>query len=251
MMQRYFINQQYEGKDEIRLSGETFHHISRVMRMKSDDEFYLVFSEGKAGIAKIVDITNEEVIAHIVKWDHANNELPLKVSIASGLPKGDKLEYIIQKGTELGASQFVPFIADRSVVKWDSKKEKKKLERWKKIALEAAEQSHRKLIPEIYSPYPFKKLLELANLYDHKLVAFEESAKNGETSNFVKTLSKFKPNDSVIIVFGPEGGLTKEEVQQMEESGFQICGLGPRILRTETAPLYALSAISYQLELMR
>ncbi|MGE8206193.1 16S rRNA (uracil(1498)-N(3))-methyltransferase [Heyndrickxia sp. NPDC080065] len=250
-MQRYFIDQPFEGNNEVRLDGDIFHHISRVMRMKINDEFYIVFSDEKAGIAKIVDISNEEIIASIVKWEDTNKELPVKVAIVSGLPKGDKLELIIQKGTELGAYQFVPFIADRSIVKWDSKKEKKKVERWQKIALEAAEQAHRQHMPKVYAPCPFKHLLDISQSFDHKLVAFEESAKLGETSNFVKAINNFNHGDSVLIVFGPEGGLSIEEVQQMEESGFQICGLGPRILRTETAPLYALSAISYQLELMR
>lgn len=250
-MQRYFIDETYTGNDEIRLRGDTFHHISHVMRMKANDEFFVVFSDEKAGIAKIVDITNEEIIAHIVKWEDKRKELPVNITIASGLPKGDKLELIIQKGTELGAYQFVPFIADRSIVKWDSKKEKKKLDRWQKIALEAAEQSHRQHIPKIHAPYTFKNLIEYSQSFEHKLVAFEESAKIGESSNFVKKINEFIHGDSVLIVFGPEGGLTKEEVKQMEDSGFEICGLGPRILRTETAPLYALSAISYQLELMR
>lgn len=250
-MQRYFIGSSYEGEDEIRLKGDVFHHISHVMRMKRNDEFYVVFTDNKAGIAKIEDITNEEIIAHIVKWEEANRELPVKVAIASGLPKGDKLEYIIQKGTELGAYEFVPFIADRSIVKWDSKKEKKKLDRWQKIALEAAEQSHRQHMPIIHAPHTFKSLIDFSNSFNHKIVAFEESAKNGETSNFVRTINHFSPGDSVLIVFGPEGGLSVDEVRRMEESGFQLCGLGPRILRTETAPLYALSAISYQLELMR
>ncbi|MBU5213469.1 16S rRNA (uracil(1498)-N(3))-methyltransferase [Heyndrickxia oleronia] len=250
-MQRYFIDKHYDGENQFHLEGDAYHHISHVMRMKVNDEFFIVFSEGKSGVAKIVDITNEEIIANVVKWEDENKEMPVKVTIASGLPKGDKLELIIQKGTELGAFQFVPFIADRSIVKWEPKKEKKKLERWQRIALEAAEQAHRQYIPKVTAPLSFKKLLEYSQPFDHKLVAFEESAKLGETSNFVKQLNEFNAGETVLIVFGPEGGLTNDEVKQMEESGFCICGLGPRILRTETAPLYALSAISYQLELMR
>jgi 16S rRNA (uracil1498-N3)-methyltransferase len=250
-LQRYFIGQKYDGHNSIKLTGDACHHISRVMRMKAEDSIYLVFSEGKAAEAKITEITNEEITVVIVKWEETNKEMPVRVTIASGLPKGDKLELIIQKGTELGAFQFVPFIADRSIVKWDAKKEKKKVERWQKIALEAAEQSHRQHLPEVRTPCTFKELLQLSEEYEHKIVAFEESAKQGETSRFAEAVAAFNPGQSVLAVFGPEGGLSDKEVELLESKGFKVCGLGPRILRTETAPLYALSAISYHLELMR
>ncbi|MED1205083.1 16S rRNA (uracil(1498)-N(3))-methyltransferase [Heyndrickxia acidicola] len=250
-MQRYFIGQKYDGNHTITLTGDSYHHISRVMRMKAGDSIYLVFLEGKAAEAKITEITNEEIFADIVKWEETNKEMPVRVTIASGLPKGDKLELIIQKGTELGAFQFVPFIADRSIVKWDAKKEKKKVERWQKIAQEAAEQSHRQHLPEVMAPCSFKELLQLSDMYEHKLVAFEESAKQGEASRFAEAISEFKPGQRVLAVFGPEGGLSDKEIALLENKGYMVCGLGPRILRTETAPLYALSAISYHLELMR
>lgn len=215
------------------------------------DHIVCVTDERKSALCIIAEITDELVIANVVKWEDGNTELPVSVSIASGLPKGDKLEWIIQKGTELGAREFVPFLAARSIVKWDEKKADKKLERWQKIAKEAAEQSYRSIIPNVVSPVNFKVLIEKAKEFDVKLVAYEEEAKDGESAVLAKTLGEMKEGQSLLIVFGPEGGLAAEEVSLLKENGFSVCGLGPRILRTETAPLYFLAAVSYQLELLR
>ncbi|RLQ98172.1 16S rRNA (uracil(1498)-N(3))-methyltransferase [Falsibacillus albus] len=250
-MQRYFLDEPYRGEGPITLEGEHFHHISRVMRMKEGDAFYTVFPNRDAAKAVIENITNDQVIASIVEWEKGTNELPVDVTIASGLPKGDKLELIIQKGTELGAAEFVPFMADRSIVKLDEKKAGKKTERWNKIALEAAEQSHRHSVPLVHSPVSFKLLLDMSKKFDYKVVAYEEEGKKGEKSNFAKFLTEMDQGKNVMIVFGPEGGLSDKEITVFESNGFTVCGLGPRILRTETAPLYALSAISYQFELLR
>ncbi|KHD85206.1 16S rRNA (uracil(1498)-N(3))-methyltransferase [Bacillus ginsengihumi] len=250
-MQRYFLTKPYENEKEVRLQNEQYHHIVRVLRMEQGDRFYIVFRNEKACICEIKEITNEEVVAAIIEWEDISKELPVKVTIASGLPKGDKLEWIIQKATELGAYEFAPFIANRSIVKWDEKKGLKKKDRWQKIALEAAEQSHRQHVPLIHTPCTFKELLALSKSYEHKLVAFEEDAKQGESHQFVQALSQVKDGEKMLLVFGPEGGLSAQEVEQLCKAGFQTCGLGPRILRTETAPLYTLAAISYHLELMR
>lgn len=253
-MQRYFIVEKLKDdyqSTEIILTGEQHHHIVRVMRMEIGDQVYLVFPEHKAIIAKIKHIENESVTLVWVSDENSQKELPIQVSIASGLPKGDKLDYIIQKGTELGASFFIPFQASYSITKWDKKKSEKKLVRLKKIAQEAAEQSHRTRIPEVMSVISFKELLNLSTSYDACIVAYEESAKEGESLNFSKTLNELQPNDRVLLVFGPEGGLSREEIERLTEFGMKICSLGPRILRTETAPLYALAAISYHFELSK
>ncbi|MGF3103770.1 16S rRNA (uracil(1498)-N(3))-methyltransferase [Rossellomorea sp. DUT-2] len=248
-MQRYFINDTYRENDPITITGDDYHHIVRVMRMKEDDEVYAVFKDQASAIARIETISSDSVELSIVKWETTTKELPIKVTIASGLPKGDKLELIFQKGTELGATQFIPFNADRSIVKWDDKKAKKKVERWEKIVKEAAEQSHRLLVPDVSAPISLKQLIQAQ--FDYKLIAYEEEARAGEKGNLSKVLSTIEHGQSVLVVFGPEGGLTEKEVEMCKNEGFIPCGLGPRILRTETAPLYVLSAISYQLELMR
>ncbi|MED4225828.1 16S rRNA (uracil(1498)-N(3))-methyltransferase [Neobacillus cucumis] len=249
-MQRYFVSQ--KANDATFFIGEEDrHHIVKVMRMQVGDQIICVDPEGKQAVCRISEITNSSVVADVVQWIDESPELPISITIASGLPKGDKLEWIIQKGTELGAHQFLPFSAARSVVKWDEKKAAKKIERWQKIAKEAAEQSHRTIIPAIINPMTFKDLLKKSQDFDYKLAAYEEESRQGETSVLSSTLNRMKEGETLLIVFGPEGGLAEEEVQQLKDVGFGLCGLGPRILRTETAPLYSLAAISYHFELLR
>lgn len=248
-MQRYFVNKSANNHRFI-IEGEDCHHILKVMRMQLGDPIICVNLQGKAAVCEIAEITDEYVAADVVEWKDETSELPIHVTIASGLPKGDKLEWVIQKGTELGAYEFVPFSAARSIVKWDEKKAAKKVERWQKIAKEAAEQSHRAICPEVISPMDFNKLLLKSKEYDYKLAAYEEESRNGEISIFASTLKKMKKGESLLLLFGPEGGLSDGEITLLKEAGFDLCGLGPRILRTETAPLYTLAAISYHFELL-
>ncbi|MBT2690475.1 16S rRNA (uracil(1498)-N(3))-methyltransferase [Bacillus sp. ISL-47] len=248
-MQRYFVEESAID-NRFNILGEDRHHISKVMRMKEGDKIICVDPHENSALCTIAEITDEQVAAEVVQWIEGSSELPVDITIVSGLPKGDKLEWIIQKGTELGAHRFIPFTSARSVVKWDAKKAAKKVDRWQKIAKEAAEQSHRNTVPEVFTPLDMKSLLKLCADYTHKLIAFEEEAKQGEASVLSKTLSLMNKGESLIIFFGPEGGLEDQEVSLLQEHGFLACGLGPRILRTETAPLYFLSAVSYHFELM-
>lgn len=250
-VQRYFVSNQQQKEDVFQIIGDDYHHIIRVMRMVIGDKIICVTPEQKSAICQITKITAESVHASVVQWNHVNTELPIQITIASGLPKADKLEFVIQKGTELGAYEFIPFLAARSITKWDEKKAQKRVARLQKIAKEAAEQSHRHLLPTVHQPLTMKKLIAHSKDYQHKLIAFEEDAKSGEKSTFAHILSTVANAEALLIVFGPEGGLTEGEVEQLKAAGFLTCGLGPRILRTETAPLYALAAASYQLELLR
>jgi 16S rRNA (uracil1498-N3)-methyltransferase len=249
-MQRYFASYLKEN-DCFIITGEDCHHITKVMRMKEKDQIICVSEEQVTALCSITEISTDQVVADVIEWKEESAELPVHVTIVSGLPKGDKLEWIIQKGTELGAVKFIPFTAARSVVKWDEKKADKKVSRWQKIAKEAAEQSHRSFVPEVMHPLNMKALIKAGEPYDVKLIAFEEKAREGETSVLATNLQKLEAGSSLLIVFGPEGGLTSQEVEMLTNNGYQACGLGPRILRTETAPLYLLSAVSYHLELLR
>ncbi|WP_110926917.1 16S rRNA (uracil(1498)-N(3))-methyltransferase [Bacillus massiliglaciei] len=250
-MQRYFLkNDQFNG-GTVSITGDDFHHIARVMRMEPGETIITVDENGRAAVTSIEEITNERIIGTVIEWKDERNELPLSIAIASGLPKGDKLDYIVQKGTEMGASGFIPFTAARSVVKWDQKKAGKKIERLQKIAKEAAEQSHRTAVPEVADVQTLKQLVAFAEGFDYKLVAFEEEAKRGESSVFANVLKQAQPGQRILFVFGPEGGLAEQEIEQLSSAGFLACGLGPRILRTETAPLYALASVSYHTELLR
>ncbi|MHC5229900.1 16S rRNA (uracil(1498)-N(3))-methyltransferase [Enterococcus sp. LJL99] len=249
-MQRYFLETPYEAKERYNLSGETYHHMVRVMRMDIGQQVYLAFSDQTVIIAEIIQIEEDMISLKEVAKELGEKELPIQVTIACGYPKGDKLDWIIQKGTELGAHAFIGFTAKNSVVKWDHKKRQKKNERLSKIALEAAEQSHRQYSPEVTLLDKEQELLELFDSYDAVAIAYEESAKKGERSQFATIISNLNDGDRLLLIFGPEGGFTNEEILSFQRLGGKMCGLGPRIMRAETAPMYALSAISYQKELI-
>jgi 16S rRNA (uracil1498-N3)-methyltransferase len=252
VLQRYFVDEEKAHIEaNIKITGDDVHHISRVLRMQPGNKVVCCTKDGFEALCEIAEITNDQVNCFILEWMTVNRELPVTITIASGLPKGDKLEWIIQKGTELGASSFIPFNAARSIVKLEQKKVGKKLDRWQKIAKEASEQSYRNKVPRVDEPCQFDQLLKIANDYDVKIVAYEESAKQGEKKNLAKAFEELTEGSSLLAVFGPEGGLTEQEVSKLEELGFLVCSFGPRILRTETAPLYLLSAVSYYFELSR
>ncbi|WP_261129544.1 16S rRNA (uracil(1498)-N(3))-methyltransferase [Bacillus sp. Marseille-Q3570] len=251
-MQRYFVQPDQMTDNLVTIEGEDVKHISKVMRMSPGDQVICSDNQGRVANCTILELTDSSVELSVAEWIENETELPISVTVAQGLPKHDKLEMIVQKGTELGAERFIPFQANRSIVKWDSKKSKKKTDRLQKIIKEAAEQSHRNKMPECIEPVSFKELISLSESYTMKIVAYEEQAKQNETSRLAKLLSRADiGNENIIIVIGPEGGLTVDEVQHLQAAGFIACGFGPRILRTETASLYVLSAISYHLELLR
>ncbi|MGD7044026.1 16S rRNA (uracil(1498)-N(3))-methyltransferase [Jeotgalibacillus proteolyticus] len=250
-MQRYFVQELPNEEGLFTVSGEDAHHMANVMRMQPESAFIAVFENNKAAACRIVRLDKLKILCCAEDYLDHSPELPVKVSIAHGLPKGDKFELVIQKSTELGAYSLIPFLAARSIVKWDEKKGSKKVDRWNKITKEAAEQSHRLHLPQVETPHTFNELLKAAESFDSVIVAYEEQAKRGNISSFAKALGAVSDGQSILVVIGPEGGLSEREVNQLEEIGAVSCGFGPRILRSETAPLYALAAISYQFELMR
>lgn len=245
-MQRYFIETTIE---EARITGEDARHIARVMRMKEGEEIVVV-AQNTAYVCEITAFDGDDVLVQATERTIPSPELPINVTVACGLPKGDKLELITQKATELGMFALLPFEAERSIVKWDAKKGAKKQERLQKIAKEAAEQSHRTHIPAIYEPVSFKQLVQLLENYDAVFIADEEDAKAEKRTRFAEKLKNVydKKSKSILIIFGPEGGISRKEADTFIQAGAQTMSLGPRILRAETAPLYALSAISYEFE---
>ena len=251
-MQQYFVKGSAISPVTIE-DKETSKHMFQVMRLKEDDEVTLVFDDGIKRLARVLDVEARQF--ELVEELDDNVELPVQVTIASGFPKGDKLEFIAQKVTELGASQIWAFPADWSVAKWDGKKLGKKVEKLEKIALGAAEQSKRNVVPSIKL---FEKkadfLAQLDQLdqldqFDRIIVAYEESAKEGEAAALLQAVTGLETGAKLLFIFGPEGGLSPAEIESFEAKGSVLAGLGPRILRAETAPLYALSALSVLLEL--
>lgn len=247
-MQQYFI----KGSPQSPLvvtDKDTAKHMFSVMRLKEGDQVTLVFDDGIKRLARVLDPSQQSL--EILEEMANNTELPVQVTIASGFPKGDKLEFITQKVTELGANAIWSFPADWSVAKWDGKKLAKKSEKLEKIAQGAAEQSKRNLIPEVRLFDKKADFLAQLPQFDTIVVAYEESAKEGETAALVRALSGLTVGVKVLFIFGPEGGLSPDEIATFRQAGAVLAGLGPRILRTETAPLYALTAVSVLTELMK
>lgn len=248
-MQRYFLSKSHFKDNYVMIDGEDAKHITKVMRMTPDSQIICCDNEGACYVCILTETGPDNVQAVIHEQLENSAELPVHVSIAHGLPKGDKFELVIQKGTELGAASFLPFQAERSIVKWDKKKEKKRLERWNKISKEASEQSHRQFIPHVSGVQSVSELISRFSSYSHVLIAYEAEAARDEKSRFHSVLSSMEKGDSLLMVTGPEGGFSDREVALMTEAGAVACAFGPRILRSETAPLYGLAAISYHFEL--
>lgn len=243
-MQRYFLDK--DVNDTFILDRETYRHFVTVLRAKPGTKAEFVMPSQKVVIAELTDVIETVATMTVRETVESNVELPVKTTIVCGLPKGDKAELIVQKATELGVAEIIFVQTAWSVAKWNDKVDKK-LMRLQKIAAGAAEQSHRTVVPSVKF---YANLEELTTLsFDHKLVAYEEAAKTGEQAQLVKTLTNLKPGESIVAIFGPEGGLEPREVTLLENNDYHVAALGPRILRAETAPLYWLSAISYAIEL--
>ena len=245
-MQQYFIKGSIQSPLVV-TDKDTAKHMFSVMRLKEGDQVTLVFDDGIKRLAQVLDPSQQSL--EIVEELADNTELPVQVTIASGFPKGDKLEFITQKATELGACVLWGFPADWSVAKWDGKKLAKKSEKLEKIAQGAAEQSKRNLIPEVRLFDKKADFLAALTDFDRIIVAYEEAAKVGEAATLVQAVRGLSKGDKLLFIFGPEGGLSPEEIVAFGQAGAVSAGLGPRILRAETAPLYALTAVSVLLEL--
>ena len=249
-MQRYFIDQVVQSVGEkISVLKDQEHHMVKVMRMNIEESCEVVDEKEQLYIAKITQLSPFELT--IEEHKEQNVELPIDVTIFVGLSKGDKLETIVQKATELGVHTIVPVEMKRNMVKWTKDKSQKKIERLQKIAQEAAEQSHRLHVPKVLDLMTLKESVILAKQSTKALVAFEEVAKEGEAAVFLQTLTSLQKGDSIAFYFGPEGGFDLQEIEYLNSQEVHSCALGPRILRAETAPMYALAAVSYHFELLK
>lgn len=248
-MQRYFLTKQTPQQSQLTLPRDIAHHLMTVLRAEVGTQVEVVLNNHHVYLAEVSQV--EPASIKIVKDLHQNSELPVNVTIACGIPKtANKLDLIVQKSTELGVKRIVFFEASRSISHWNAKKQAKKISRLQKIANSASEQSHRNYQPTVEYGGTLKQLLA-EHQETQKLVAWEESAKEGEKSQLAKTVEALQRGDSLLAIFGPEGGITSQEIDLMKEADVVPVGLGPRILRTETAPLYFLAAVSTLTELVR
>lgn len=238
-MARFFITCDEMAGDSIVLTGENAQH-AKVLRLKTGEEVLVCDGEGMECRCTVESVSSEEIALRVLERRRSGAEAAVRVSIYMAFPKADKLEHVIQKATELGAYEIVAFPSSRCISKPDDKSLKKKLERWQKIAASAAEQSGRGAIPQVLVLSSYGAALERAAKADKALMFYEN-----EHATTLRMALESGPFETVSLLTGPEGGLEEKEVEQARKAGMQVCTLGSRILRCETAPLCALSAVMY------
>ena len=238
-MTRFFVEAQDLSGDTLHLTGENFQH-AKVLRLKPGERMLVCDGQGEEALCAVRQVGAAELELEVLERRESETEAVVRVSVYMAFPKADKLEHVIQKATELGAYEIVTFPSARYVSRPDEKSLKKKLERWEKIAASAAEQSGRGRIPKVLVLGSFSEALTRAAQADKALMFYEH-----EEALTLKMALSSGGYSTVSLLTGPEGGLEEAEVTQAREAGLQVCTLGRRILRCETAPLCALSAVMY------
>lgn len=245
-MFNFFAEENNKQNSHYILDGTNFNHIKNVLRMEIGDTCLVSF-EGKSDLCRIDSFLADAVSLEILEEDYTDTELPIKIYLFQGLPKGDKMEYIIQKCVELGVYGIMPVEMKHCIVKLDAKKAKSKQTRWQSISESAAKQSKRNIIPEIMEVSSYSKALEFAKNLDLILVPYENKEGITATTEALKELKNVK---SVGIFIGPEGGFEKAEIEKALDNNARIISLGKRILRTETAAITAVGLCMLYTEML-
>ena len=238
-MARFFVELEAFGSDFMVLTGENAAH-AKVLRIKAGEKVTVCDGEGREALCTVSDVSPGQISLVVVEQSRSATEARVRASIYMAFPKGDKLEHVIQKATELGAFEIVAFPSARCVSKPDDKSLKKKLERWQKIAESAAEQSGRGRVPQVVLLGSYAEAVKRAAQADTAILFYEN-----ERGYTLRQALQQKPYSTISLMTGPEGGLEEKEVQAAIAAGMDVCTLGSRILRCETAPLCALSAVMY------
>ncbi|MEF9941136.1 MAG: 16S rRNA (uracil(1498)-N(3))-methyltransferase [Lachnospiraceae bacterium] len=244
-MYHFFVTPEQVREDTIYIVGPDVNHMKNVLRMKVGEQVQISDGNNQTYHCKIEKIESEQVQLCVLERQQGDTELSSRVYLFQGLPKNDKMEYIIQKAVELGVYEIIPVATKRTVVKLDDKKAIKKVERWNSIAQGGAKQSGRNIIPTVISVMSYREALQYASTLDVVLIPYELAKDMNETRRIIDHII---PGQSVGIFIGPEGGFAVEEVNLALEIGAKPITLGRRILRTETAGLTTLSILMYHLE---
>lgn len=246
-MYRFFVNPEQLQKEPVHIQGEDYNHIRNVLRMKPGDEVLLCDGKDKEYLCEIEEFCEDgqEVLLRITDLFGDARELPARITLFQGYPKGDKLEMIVQKAVELGAFEIVPVSMKRCVVKLDAKKAARKVERLNAIALSAAKQSKRGIIPKVSEVMSLKEACEYAKDMDYILLPYEHAEGMAYSRQLIKEAENRK---NIGIFIGPEGGFEPEEVEWIQNVGGRTLSLGHRILRTETAGMAVLSLLMFLLD---
>ena len=248
-MPKFFITNQAIKEDKIEILGDDTNHIKNVLRKKVGETLNLCNTDTLEDyLCKITKIEDKKIELEIVEKIKKNAEPNTKVTIFQGLPKADKMEWIIQKAVELGVYDITPVEMKRCIVKLNEKDKTKKIERWQKISEVASKQSGRNRIPKINAIISLKDICQFISNYDIVIVAYEEEKENTLKTELKKLKEIKKENLNIAVLIGPEGGIDFSEIQLLQEKGVKVVTLGNRILRTETVALNILSIIMYEFE---
>ena len=243
-MPRFFVDKNAVDGEGVMIKGDDARHIARSLRMAVGDTVTVCDGTGTEYHCTLARIRDEECECRILDTRQGQSEPPVEITLFMAYPKGDKLETVIQKAVELGASRVIPFESSRCIKRPSPEKSDKQTARLSKIAAEAAKQCGRSRLPEVLPPIKLSELISSIPHFDLSLLCYED-----ERGTTVKDALKDKKPLSISVIVGCEGGFSSEEAKAISDAGAVSVTLGPRILRCETAPLYALSAISYHFEL--
>lgn len=253
-MPRFFVNAEQIDGNKIYIVGDDAFHISRALRMAAGEHITVCDESGVEYDCELEEFLPDKVGARIESSKNSETEPPFKAHIYQGLPKGDKLETVIQKSVECGAYSITTFESEFCIAKAKPDGEKNKLERRNRIAAEAAKQSGRAILPTVNPTIGFGAMIEKAKEADICLFCYEADGTrpigsyiNGGALDKIRSEKGRLPE--VAVVIGPEGGFSKVEAEKAAAAGFSMCGLGKRILRTETAAMFALTCLVYEAEL--
>lgn len=244
-MYQFFVEEGQVSGSVITIEGSDVNHIKKVLRMKPGERVRICTRSGKSYDCRIAELSETFVRADVIEECGEDTELKAEICLFQGLPKGDKMELIIQKAVELGAYEIIPVSMKNCVVKLDAKKAAHKTGRWQEIAKSAAKQAKRNLIPTVHMPLTYQQAIERAEKLDAVFLLYENERGMARTKEAVESI---RPGQKVGVFVGPEGGFALEEIAEAKKKNMKILSLGKRILRTETAGLAMLSIFMYQLE---
>jgi 16S rRNA (uracil1498-N3)-methyltransferase len=242
-MHRFFVEDRNINENNILIEGDDVNHITKVLRLRSGEKVSVSNARGREFICTLTEVNKKQVICEISEEFINQTEAPIQITLFQGLPKAQKMDLIIQKCVEIGIYKIQPVITERVVIKVDGKDLSNKIERWRRIAEEAAKQSKRGIIPEIAEPISFSEAIESLNDMDISVVPYEKE----ESRGLKETLKEGFNVKTVGILIGPEGGFDEEEIEKCLNLNVKPVTLGPRILRTETAGFVASTIVLYEI----
>jgi 16S rRNA (uracil1498-N3)-methyltransferase len=240
----FFVDRKNIAGDSAVLSGTEAGHMLRSLRLRPGDSFFAFDEEGQRYRMRILEATSRSLRAEVLESHPPEPPPATAITLLVGLPKADKMDFILAKATELGCSRLIPFRSSRTIPRPDAQEARKRLLRWERVALAAAKQCGSARVPEISPPLSFPEALRAGAASECRVIFYE-----GEGTFGLKTvLSAVPAAKSAALLVGPEGGFSEDEVAEAEKAGFRRAGLGARILRVETAALAALSMATYHFE---